>query len=81
MSASLGMLRTQALNGISKRLRGNFASPASRLDVPAFPQRGDGRGVRPSIEHYQAVFITRLKPFTLPRPVAMSQPGVAPNAG
>ncbi len=30
---------------------------------------------------YQAVFCTRLLAFTLPMPVAMSQPGVAPNAG
>jgi hypothetical protein len=30
---------------------------------------------------YQAVFCTRLLAFTLPMPVAMSQPGVAPSAG
>ncbi len=30
---------------------------------------------------YQAVSLTRLVAFTLPIPVAMSQPGVAPNAG
>jgi len=30
---------------------------------------------------YQAVSLTRFVAFTLPIPVAMSQPGVAPNAG
>jgi len=30
---------------------------------------------------YQALFMTRLKPLTLPKPVAISQPGVAPKAG
>lgn len=37
--------------------------------------------VQPTHSVYQAVLFTRFAPLTLPRPVARSHPGVAPNAG
>ena len=63
-----------------KKCSGVTACPRT-LPFALLRDRGADQWVRPYTCTYQALFITRLKPFTLPSPVAMSHPGVAPKAG